>query len=67
MKKTYFKPLLLIFDVHASIWFTCDNGLSYLKEETLGDTGVSQPSPLKESCPEIWVESSRVKRRLRLG
>jgi hypothetical protein len=24
-------------------------------EETLGDTGVSQPSPLKESRPEIWV------------
>jgi hypothetical protein len=42
MKKTHFKPLLLIFDVHASIWFTCDNGSSYLKEETLGDTGVSQ-------------------------
>jgi hypothetical protein len=28
MKKTHFKPLLLIVDVHASIWFTCDNGLS---------------------------------------
>jgi hypothetical protein len=28
MKKTHFKPLLLIFDVHSSIWFTCDNGLS---------------------------------------
>jgi hypothetical protein len=26
MKKTNFKPLLLIFDVHSSIWFTCDNG-----------------------------------------
>jgi hypothetical protein len=23
--------------------------------ETLGDTRVSQPSPLKESRPEIWV------------
>jgi hypothetical protein len=27
MKKTHFKPLLLIFDVHPFIWFTCDNGL----------------------------------------
>jgi hypothetical protein len=23
--------------------------------KTLSDTGVSQPSPLKESRPEIWV------------
>jgi hypothetical protein len=42
MKKTHFKPLFLIFDVHPFIWFTCDNGLGLLKEETLSDTGVSQ-------------------------
>jgi hypothetical protein len=41
MKKTHFKPLFLIFDVHPFIWFTCDNGLGLLKEETLSDTGVS--------------------------
>jgi hypothetical protein len=28
MKKTHFNPLLLIFDVHASIWFTGDNSSS---------------------------------------
>jgi hypothetical protein len=55
MKKTHFKSLFLIFDVHTFIWFTCDNGLGLLKEETLSDTGVSQPSPLKESRPEIRV------------
>jgi hypothetical protein len=44
-----------LFDAHPFIWFTCDNGLGYLKEETLGDTGLSQPSPLKESRPEIQV------------
>jgi hypothetical protein len=26
MKKYLLKPLFLIFDVHSSIWFTCDNG-----------------------------------------
>jgi hypothetical protein len=34
--------LFLIFDVHPFIWFTCDNGLGLLKEETLSDTWVSQ-------------------------
>jgi hypothetical protein len=42
MEKTHFKPFFLIFDVHPFIWFTCDNGLGLLKEETLSDTGVSQ-------------------------
>jgi hypothetical protein len=48
-------PLFLSqFDVHAQIWFTKDDGswVSTLRE-TLGDTGVSQPSPLKESRPKI--------------
>jgi hypothetical protein len=53
MKKTHYKSLFLLFVVLPFIWFTCDNGLGLLKEETLGDTGVSQPSPLKESRPEI--------------
>jgi flavorubredoxin len=54
MKKTHFKPLLLIFDVHASIWFTCDNGSSYLKEETLGDTGVSQWAAQESRMINLW-------------
>ena len=47
MKKTHFKPLFLIFDVHPFIWFTCDNGLGQLKEETLSDTGVSHQLALQ--------------------
>jgi hypothetical protein len=67
MKKTHFKSLFLIFDVHTFIWFTCDNGLGLLKEETLSDTGVSQPSPLKGiSSRDSGRSSPGVKRRVRL-
>jgi hypothetical protein len=26
MKKAYLNLVLILFDVHPSIWFTCDNG-----------------------------------------
>jgi hypothetical protein len=67
MKKTHFKPLFLIFDFHPFIWFTCDNGLGLLKEQTLSDTGVSQPSPLKGiSSQDLGRSPPGVKRRVRL-
>jgi hypothetical protein len=55
MKNDLIKPLFLILGVFCSIRFTCDNDLELVLRRSLRITGVLQPSPLKESHPEIRV------------
>jgi hypothetical protein len=56
--------LLSFFGVFCSIGFTCDNDLELALRSTLGNPGVLQPSPLKESRPEIRVGVLRGEEKL---